>query len=43
MSLTWESEEKADQRTKYNNQLPFSIKLDNSYQYHSLFLCPVNK
>lgn len=41
MSLTWQGEGKEEK--KYEGSLPFSIRLEKEYQYHSLFLCPVTK
>lgn len=42
MCLTWHGEGK-EKGLKFDMTLPFSIKLDKEYQYHSLFLCPVTK
>lgn len=43
MMITWQGEGKEQKESKYDSILPFSLKLDKEYQYHSLFLCPVTK
>jgi hypothetical protein len=42
MKLVWGGKEKPSDK-KDSPILPFSVKIDREYQYHSLFFCPITK